>query len=98
MYVWIQLVAIQQAARPERPSITDTGEMEGTTLRGGLLVRRLRRLGQEELFSLDVDEDVAPVVVSRGLKPITSHTSTRRATDRKTLGRIGFATPLSRRL
>jgi hypothetical protein len=115
VYVWIQLVAIRQAARPERRSIADTHEVKGAALRGGLLVRRFWRFGQEKFLSFDVDEDVALVVAAFKFRPvslvdfaacsgnfsrveaITSHSSTRHATDRKTLRRIGLATPLSPR-
>jgi len=38
--------------------------VEGAALRGGLLVRCLRRLGQEKLFSFDIDEDVAAAVAA----------------------------------
>ena len=59
-----RIVAIRQAARPERRSIADTYQVEGTALRSGLLVRGFRRLGQEKLFSFDIDEDVAAAVTA----------------------------------
>jgi hypothetical protein len=65
-----RIVAIRQATRPERSSIADTHEVEGAALCGGLLIRCLRRLGQEKLFSLDVDEDVAPTVAAFEFRPV----------------------------
>jgi hypothetical protein len=59
-----RIVAIRQTTRPERRSITDTYEVEWAALRGGLLVRCLRRLGQEQLFSFDIDEDVTAAVAA----------------------------------
>jgi len=59
-----RIVAIRQATRPERRSIADTHEVEGTSLRGGLLVRCLRRLGQENLFSFDIDKDIAAAMAA----------------------------------
>ena len=59
-----RIVAIWQATRPERRSIADTHEVEGTSLRGGLLVRCLRRLGQENLFSFDIDKDIAAAMAA----------------------------------
>ena len=65
-----RIVAIRQATRPERRSITDTHEVEGAALCGGLPIRCLRRLGQGKLFSLDVDEDVAPTVAAFEVRPM----------------------------